>query len=279
MASETGRVTIERDVVFGTGGGRELRCNVYRPPERRAGAPSVLLVHGGGWASGDRSQLHGYGILLGRLGYVCVASEYRLTGEATWPAQIHDVKAAIRWMRANAAELGIDPEKVCISGNSAGGHLSLVAAGTPGLPVFEGDGGHAGVSTRVAASIAFYAPAAEIASGTPLAPVVQALMGEHASADALRDVSPLAHVSAAFPPTLLMHGNKDELVPQQASIRMYRALDEAAVPVELHMFADAPHGFDAAPDLGRQCASIMALFLDRYVVNPRPVQLPATATV
>lgn len=277
MASEAGRVSIERDVVFGTGGGRELRCNVYRPPEQRSGAPSVLLVHGGGWASGDRSQLHGYGILLGRLGYVCVASEYRLTGEATWPAQMHDVKAALRWMRASAGDLGIDAEKICISGNSAGGHLSLVAAGTPDLPAFEGEGGHAGVSSRVAASIAFYAPTAEIASGAPLAPVVEALIGADASAEARRDVSPLAHVSAAFPPTLLLHGNKDELVPQGASIRMYRALDEAGAPVELHLFADAPHAFDAAPDLGRQCAAIMALFLDRYVVNPRPVQLPVTA--
>ncbi|HEY7801668.1 MAG TPA: alpha/beta hydrolase [Dehalococcoidia bacterium] len=278
MAGEPGRVTIERDVVFGTGGGRELKCNIYRPPEQRDNAPSVLLVHGGGWASGDRSQLHGYGILLGRIGYVCVASEYRLTGEAKWPAQIEDVKAAIRWMRANAGMLGIDPQKISISGNSAGGHLSLVAAGTPNLPAFEGNGGNPGVSTELAASIAFYAPMAEIVPGTEESPVVATLMGPAPSAESLRNVSPLAHVSGSFPPTLLIHGNKDELVPQQASIKMYRALDQAGVPVELHMIAGAPHGFDASPELGRQCASIMALFLDRYVANPHPVQLPAAAT-
>jgi acetyl esterase/lipase len=108
-AAETGRVTVEHDVVFGTGGGRDLKCNVYVPPQPGAGRPAVLLVHGGGWVQGDRSQLHGYGILLGRLGYLCVATEYRLAGEAKWPAQLHDVKAALRWMRANAHQLGIDP--------------------------------------------------------------------------------------------------------------------------------------------------------------------------
>jgi acetyl esterase/lipase len=118
----------------------------------------VLLVHGGAWINGDRNQLHGYGILLGRIGYVCVATEYRLAAEAKWPAQIHDVKAALRWMRANADTLGIDPAKIAVSGNSAGGHLSLMLAATQNIPEFEGKSGTPGVPTDVAACIAFYAP-------------------------------------------------------------------------------------------------------------------------
>lgn len=277
MAGEPGRVTIERDVVFGTGGGRDLKCNIYRPPDQRDGAPSVLLVHGGGWAQGDRSQLHGYGILLGRLGYLCVANEYRLAGEAKWPAQIHDVKAALRWMRANAADLRIDPDKISVSGNSAGGHLSLIAAGTQDLPELEGDGGNPGVSTKVAASIGFYAPAVMAGRDVPLSPTIAFLLGDNTGPDALRQVTPLTYAGAGFPPTMLMHGNKDELVPHESSLRMYRALDEAGVPVEMHLFADAPHAFDADPQLGRQCASAMALFLDRYVANPHPVALPVAA--
>src|SRR3954469_10716803 len=113
------------------GGGRDLRCDVFRPPGDVANAPAVLLVHGGGWRSGDRSQLRGYGILLGREGYVCVASEYRLVQESPWPAQIEDVKTAIRWMRENAKQLGIDPSKIAVEGNSAGAHLALMAAGDP----------------------------------------------------------------------------------------------------------------------------------------------------
>ena len=278
MANESGRVTIERDVVVGTGGGRELRANVYRPPGQAQEAASVLLVHGGGWASGDRGQLHGYGILLGRLGYLCVACEYRLTGEAPWPAQIHDVKAALRWMRANAGDLGIDPAKISVSGNSAGGHLSLMLAGTQDMPDFEGDGGHASAGTTVAAAIAFYGPAIlATAAGGELSAPVAALLGANASQEALRSASPISYANRDFPPTLLIHGTKDELVPHEASLRMHRALDEAGAPAELHLYAGAPHAFDAVPDFGRQCASIMALFLDRHVRDPRPIQVPTAA--
>jgi acetyl esterase/lipase len=231
----------------------------------------VLLVHGGAWRTGDRSQLHGYGILLGRIGYLCVATEYRLSGSAKWPAQIHDVKAALRWMRASAGDLGIDPNKICISGNSAGGHLSLIAAGTPNVREFEGDGGNAGVATNVAAAVAFYAPAVMSAPDAPLSPSVIGVMGEGATIDALRAATPMTHVSRDFPPTLLFHGNKDTTVPHASSLRMYEALDAAGAPVELHMYNGARHAFDAVPEMGRQCAAIIALFLDRHVVSPRPV--------
>ncbi len=156
--AEQQRVEVEPGVVFGTGGGRELKCDIYHPPAAVKNGLGVLLVHGGGWVQGDRSELRGYGILLGRKGYTCVASEYRLVTESPWPACLHDVKTAIRWMRANAERLGIDPAKIVIEGNSAGAHLVLMAAGTPGVPEFEGEGGNAGVSTSVAAVIAFYPP-------------------------------------------------------------------------------------------------------------------------
>jgi acetyl esterase/lipase len=273
LRQQEGRVTVERDVVFGMGGGRELRCNVYRPPEPAKDMASVLLVHGGGWSQGDRTQLHGYGILLGRLGILCVASEYRLSGEAAWPAQIHDVKAALRWMRANAGALGIDPAKIAVSGNSAGGHLSLMLAGTPGVAEFEGEGGNPGQPTDVAACVAFYAPAI-LWTGGDLPEATAGLMGADRSEQRLRAASPITYARAGFPPTMLMHSNRDLLVPHEASLRMYRALDEAGVPVELHLFDNAPHGFDAAPDLGRQCAQLIAMFLERHVIAPAP---PANA--
>ncbi|GAB4323936.1 MAG: hypothetical protein Kow0010_05610 [Dehalococcoidia bacterium] len=264
-APTAGRVTIEEGVVFGRGGGRELRCDVFTPPGGARNAPAVLLVHGGGWREGDRTQLRGYGILLGREGFVCVASEYRLAPGATWPAQIHDVKAAIRWMRANAGELGINADQIAIEGNSAGGHLALMAAGTPNMPEFEGDGGNPGVGTEVAAVIAFYAPARLDASNQ----VIRDLLGS-ASADAASAASPLTHVSPSFPPTMLIHGNRDDVVPVGESFRMYDALDRAGVPVELHIFAGEPHAFDSGSLLGRQSAGLMRAFLARYVAVPQP---------
>lgn len=258
------RVEIERGVVFATGGGRELRSDIFRPPSGTANGIGVLLVHGGGWEHGDRTQLQGYGILLGRKGFLCVASEYRLTGEAQWPAQIEDVKAAIRWMRVNAADLGIDPEKIVISGNSAGGHLSLVAAGTANKAKFEGVGGNEGVSTAVAATIAFYPPTGlerRSWGGLP------ALFGKGAPIGTLRSASPLSYAAAGHPPTLLIHGNADETVPARESTDMYDALHAAGVPVELHMYANQPHGFDADPHLGRQCAELMMSFINRMVAS------------
>lgn len=264
-APPTGRVTIEEGVVFARGGDQDLRCDVFTPPGGADHAPAVLLVHGGGWREGDRTQLRGYGILLGRAGFVCVASEYRLAPGATWPAQIHDVKAAIRWMRANAGRLGIDPNRIAIEGNSAGGHLALIAAGTPNVPAFEGDGGNAGVSSAVAAAIAFYAPARLDPSGQ----VIRDLLGS-ADPEIARAASPVTYVSPSFPPTMLVHGNRDEVVPVGESFRMYEALERAGVPVELHVFAGEPHAFDSGSLLGRQSAELMRAFLTRYVGAPQP---------
>lgn len=263
-----GRVSIEEGVVFGTGGGRDLLCDVYTPPDDGTDRCCVILVHGGGWSGGDRTQLRGYGVLLGREGYVCVAPEYRLTGESAWPAQIHDVKAAIRWVRANAERLGIDPQRISIEGNSAGAHLALLAALTPGREELEGEGGNPGVDTSVSAAIAVYPPTlfshAERESGAvPLAALTQEL-----TEDVARLAGPLSHVTDAAPPTMLIHGTDDEVVPPLASLRMYESLVKAGVPVELHMYADQPHAFDAHPAFGRQCAAEMLLFLDRYVRRP-----------
>ncbi|MGI8792478.1 MAG: alpha/beta fold hydrolase [Acidimicrobiales bacterium] len=278
--SDKGRVRIEENVVYGTGGGRDLQCDVFHPPGEVAGAPAVVLVHGGSWRNGDRTQLRGYGVLLGREGYVCVAPEYRLLGESVWPAQIHDVKAAIRWVRANAAELGVDPERIAIEGNSAGGHLALLAAGTPDDPAFEGDGGNAGVSTRLAAAIGVYPPVlfSHGAYEDGAVPILALSDPDPGSVELAAAASPLSRVSAEYPPTMLVHGTADQTVPRAASIRMYERLLEAGVSVDLHMYADQPHAFDAQPEFGRQCAAEMLLFLNRYVRNATPAAPAAAVT-
>jgi len=255
------RVTTREGVIFGTGGGRELRCDIYEPPPAVKNGIGVLLVHGGGWSQGDRTQLKGYGGLLGRRGYTCVASEYRLTGEALWPAQVEDVKCAIRYMRANAAELGIDPDRIAVSGNSAGGHLSLLA-GAAMASSFEGEGGNEGVSSDVSAVISFYPPTGldrwEWGG-------MSTLFGKGAGVETMKAASPLEYATAAFPPVLLIHGNQDEVVPVGEATRMYEALVAAGGTAEIHVFAGQPHGFDADPKLGRLCAELMLSFLDRYI--------------
>jgi acetyl esterase/lipase len=271
-----GRVRIEEGVVFGEADGRPLLADVFHPPHLDGPAPAVLLLHGGAWRMGDRTQLRGYGLRLGREGYVCVASEYRLAPGAAWPAQIHDAKAAVRWMRGNAEDLGIDPARIAASGNSAGGHLALLLGGTAGLEEFEGVSGTPGVPADVAAVIAVYPP-------TRLPRVPSEITGEAGEldgdgggdAEAAALASPVHHAAPGFPPTLLVHGAADELVPVRASFLMYEHLVAAGTSVDLHVYADQAHAFDAEPAFGRLCATEMVSFLGRYLGRRADAATPA----
>lgn len=273
-------VTIRSGVVFGTGGGEDLRADVYAPADR-SGAdgplPAVVLVHGGAWKMGSRAVMEGYGRALAAAGFVGVASQYRLLPDHPWPAHIHDTKAAIRWTRAQAEELGVDPARIAVLGRSAGGHLALLAAGTPDLPAFEGDGGNAGVSSAVAAAVGIFPPTTFAAGprtrgSTPAA----SLLSADASADDIRLASPLAHAGPNFPPTFLLHGTGDKVVPPSASRVLYEALAAAGVPVELHLYADQPHGFAGRPDFLDLCAAEIAHFLHRHL--PAPALAPVVAS-
>lgn len=268
LAKLPGRVTIEEDVVFGSGGGRDLKCDVFRPPDDATDRAAVLIIHGGGWQNGDRSQLKGYGIQLARFGFLCVCSEYRLSGESVWPAQIHDVKAAIRWMRAHSGELGIDPEKITVLGNSAGAHLALMVGATPHVQEFEGEGGNGETASHCAAIVAVYPPT--LLRTSDVGGAIERLFGGKVARAQEDAASPLTYAREDFPPTMLIHGNDDKVVPVEASLQMYRALSEAGSKVEMHIYEGAPHAFDSAPEFGRQLVDLMALFLDRQVTNPRP---------
>ncbi len=299
-------INIKRDLVYGHGGGRALRCDVYTPTEGSAHPlPCVLLLHGGGWSAGDRGMMRDFGERLAAGGFVCVAPEYRLTGEAPWPAQIEDVQAAVRWCRSRAAELGIDATKIAAMGFSAGAHLALLAAGMasphPGplhsltnpLPEGEGIRGEGDGSDPVnlpppalgegrgegpfAAVVAVYAPVLFYTGETRPSGATPAktLLGEAASEDAARAASPLTYVGSGFPPTFLMHGTADSVVPPSASRVFYDALVQAGVPAELHLYAGQPHGFARRPDFVDLVVAEAAHFLKRQLapiaaVEPQP---------
>jgi acetyl esterase/lipase len=255
------RVELE-SVIVGRGGVRDLRADLYRPPAPNGAG--VLLIHGGGFVRGDRDQLRGYGIALGRVGYTCLACEYRLAGEAKWPAQIDDVHTALAYLHDQAPSLGVDPSKIAVSGNSSGGCLALLAAASGESPV--------------AAAVAFYAPVDFLgedarAKGAPQA--MTFLLGDDRSDARLASMSPLSYAGPRFPPTMLVTGNRDELVHWGESLKMYRALIDAGAPTEIHIFDGAPHAFDLLPDFGRQCAGLLTLFLDSHVAAPRPLVIPA----
>jgi acetyl esterase/lipase len=250
------RVEVET-LTVGQGGGRDLLADLYRPPHPNG--CGVLLIYGGAFVEGDRRQLAGYAIALGRAGYTALACEYRLAGEALWPAALEDVHTAFRFLHDEAKSFGLSTSKLAVSGNSAGGCLSLLLAGTSALPV--------------AASIAFYAPTDFLSDdarskGSPQG--MKYLLGEDVSDERLRAMSPMNYVGANFPPTLLLTGNRDARVDWKESVRMCESLNDAGSSAELHVFDGLEHAFDLAPEYGRLSAALMTRFLDSHVLSASP---------
>lgn len=270
-----GRVTIDEDVVFGRGGDRDLTCDVFTPPDapdspdagKAPNRPAILLLHGGSWRNGDKSQLKYYGIQLARFGYLCVCSEYRLSGEAVWPAQLHDAKAALRWIRGNATRLGVDADRIAVSGNSAGAHLALMLAATPDTPGLEGDGGNEDAQSHCAAAIAIYPPTLLRTTEPDDDSPVAALFGGRVDEETADTASPLTYAHRGFPPTMLVHGTADQVVPVAASLQMYEALSEAGAAVEMHIFHGQEHAFDTNVDFARQIVDLTALFFERTLLT------------
>ncbi len=261
------QVEVEKDIVFGQGGSRDLLCDIYRPAPARSKHTAVIHLHGGGFRAGSKAGTRGAQPLAER-GYTSISSQYRLMDEAIWPAQIEDVKACIRWVRANAEHLGVDPTKIAVMGYSAGGHLALVAAGSPNQPNLEGVGGHSGVDTGVAACVAFYPPAGIRVQRSP-AGTPHPMLGLDPTEEAYRGFSPINYVNAGSPPTILLHGTADQTVPVEDSLALYEAMRKAGAPVELHVIDGVTHIFDTHRDLLEASLEWIDLFLDRHVVNPR----------
>ncbi|HXC54919.1 MAG TPA: alpha/beta hydrolase [Rhizomicrobium sp.] len=261
-----------RDVVFAEAGGTELKLDIVAA-KGAANGIAILFVHGGGWRMGAREMMAPMAQEMAAHGFTCISSQYRLNSPkgAVWPAHIHDVKAAIRWTRAHAGELGIDPERIVLWGSSAGAHLVLLAAGTPDDPRLEGDAGPRGVSSKVAAVVAVHAPTgfhAGAPSGKHTSPLA-ALMGEGGSDADGHLAAPMSHVSAHFPPTLLLHGTQDRVVHHSQSQVMFDALRAARAPVDMHLYHGHGHGFARLPSMRKQVAAEAAYFLDRTVVKPQ----------
>ena len=242
--------------------------------KERATARVVLMIHGGGWRTGSKDMVAGQADVLAQHGFTCLACEYRLNPEAPWPAQIHDVKTAMRWFRVNATQLGVDPARIAAHGNSAGGHLALLLAGTVGNGKFEGEGGHPGADTSVAAVIAVY-PAVSFYVGerTSGASPATSLLGDAPTHEAASEASPITHVSPDFPPTFFLHGSGDKVVPVSASINMYNALARAGAKAEMHIYAEQPHSWARWPHWVEPTMREAAIFLDRYLNDPEKYEI------
>lgn len=265
-------VRITRDVTYAEYGTRRLKLDVYRPPAvasepTRAG---IVVVRGGKWQQGDKQ---GFGYIAGQLamsGFVTASIEYRTVDEATFPAAVHDVKAAVRWMRRHAAEYGIAPDAIGAIGGSAGAHLvAMLATATAGD--LEGEGGNAGTSSEVQAVVAMggaydLEPSSDV--GYEFVTAVTRFIGAPLEAHAaeLATASPVRHVSSRSAPLLLLHSPTDPVAPFGRVLDMEQAYRRAGARVTLKTI-DAPglHGFWGDPRYFPETRQHAAAFFHRYL--------------
>jgi acetyl esterase/lipase len=229
--------------VYREGQGRRGRLDVYVPegPAPRSGWPALVALHGGGWRGGDQGEYGRSLTPLARRGVVVFVPGYRLSGPSapSWPGNLDDVREVLAWVGRHAAEFHVDPDRVALTGASAGGHLALLAATS------EGAGRTA---PRVRAVVDFYAPTdlLSLSEGTSYAKgSIDLMLGGTASERAaLCDLaSPVRHVSPSSPPVMIIHGDDDALVPLEQSRRLAGALEEAGVAHRLIVLPGARHGF------------------------------------
>lgn len=258
---------LRTDVVYAEAGGVPLRFDHYRPLQVTGAAPAVVFVHGGGWMRGDPSQAAGNALHFAKIGIATVSISYRLAPAHRFPAPLHDVRHGLRWVRAHASELGIDPERIALLGLSAGAHLAVLAHLArdladlaPDLPPDLRD-----VSESVRAVVAHYGP---YDLGRRRSDMVDALLGGKADdAEWTRLASPLMHAAGATAPVLLIHGTADQLVSWRESERMHAVLREAGKAAELLVLDGAPHAFqvDWRGEANRRANAAMDAFLDRHL--------------
>ncbi|MDY3562488.1 alpha/beta hydrolase [Gemmata sp. JC673] len=260
-------VTFEKGVEYANPDGQHLRLNVARP--KGAGPfPCVLFIHGGGFRAGSREGYNGQIVRLAERGYVAVTVSYRLAPKYPFPAAVHDTKAAVRWLRANAKTYGIDPDRIGVTGGSAGGHLAQFLAVTADVKEFEGDGGNPTFSSAVRCVVNVYGPSdftKSYGKSVDAAEVLPLFLGgnlEKARPQHVR-ASPLYWVTPNAAPTLCVHGTEDKYVHVEQAEWLVERLKAAGVGAELLKLEGAGHGFKGKDAETAERATIA--FFDKHL--------------
>jgi acetyl esterase/lipase len=260
-------VNITENVTYAAVNGAELHLDIYQPAEHvSAGAPAVLLIHGGGWTSLDKSTMRRMGQFLAGFGFVAFAADYRLF-EGTqnrWPAQLDDMQRAVRWIRQNAAKYGVNPERLGAFGHSAGGQLAALL----GMEETQdnSDPALAKYSSRVQAVVDVSGPIDFTNEKDPdgIAFLTSLLGVDYAKhPEVWREASPAFHVSKDCAPFLIVHGTHDESVPISQAQELFEKLQAAGVPVSF-VKVDDGHTFQT-PEAKRQLAVEALAFFNRYL--------------
>jgi len=265
---DSAALTVERDVVYGTAQGTPLLLDLAMPKTGNGPFPVVVFLHGGGWSEGNRQEMNHFIEGVAGLGYVGVTVAYRLVPAARFPAQLEDCKAAVRWLRANAAKYRINPKRIGVVGFSAGGHLASMLGVTGKNDGLEGAGGNPDQSSRVQAVVSFFGLTdfstrdwpRDLENGV-IEPFLGGSFADHG--DEYRRASPITYVTRDAPPFLFFHGSEDKLVPIDQSKRLGEKLRNAGVFAEVNVLEGEGHGFTDATN--QKTMRRMLDFLDAHL--------------
>ena len=242
--------TVYRDIAYVTNGHPRQKLDLYLPKDAET-SPLMILIHGGGFKEGDKIEENAAPWL--REGYAVASFNYRFSSDAVFPAQIEDCKAAVRWLRANARKYGYDPDRFGTRGSSAGGYL-VTMLGTTGATAKFDVGENLEVSSRVQAAADRYGAtdflqmdAHRLSGGdihnSPDSPESELIGGNIAdNRDKVENANPINYVTKNCPPFIIIHGDRDLLVPHHQSELLVAALAKAGVPVTLYTVKGGGHG-------------------------------------
>ncbi len=261
-------VVYEPGVEYANPDNQHLKLDLARPKDGEGPFPAVLCIHGGGFRAGSRQGYDGLVLRLAQKGYVAATIDYRLAPQYPFPAAVYDTKEAVRWLRANAKKYHIDPDRIGVTGGSAGGHLAQFLGVTAGVKEFEGDGANREQSSRVACVVNYYGPSdftKSYGKSVDAAEVLPLFLGGNLEQQRRRHVvaSPLYWVTPDAAPTLCVHGTKDNYVAHEQAVWIVDRLKAAEVEAELLTLEGAGHGFKGAD--AEKADKAMLEFFDRHL--------------
>src|SRR5690349_944662 len=263
-------ILFESGIEYANPDNQHLQLNIARPKNSDHLLPCVLCIHGGGFRAGNRDSYNPLLVKFAGRGYVGVSASYRLAPKYQFPSAIFDVKAAVRWLKANAGAYQIDPDRIGVTGDSAGGHLAQFLGVTADIKQFEGDEGNYAQSTRIACVVNRYGPSDFTKSydkSVDAAEVLPLWLGGNLETAREKHIlsSPLNWVNPAAAPTLILHGTDDKYVAYEQGVWMRDRLKSCGVHVEMLALEGAGHGFKG-PDAQRAEAA-MFVFFDLQLKN------------
>lgn len=258
-------VEAHKDIEYAKESGQSLLLDLFVPKALTKPAPTLVFIHGGGWSGGKKEDYHVYNIDFAKRGYVTATLNYRLSGVAPYPAAVQDCKTAIRWLRAHAAEYGIDPERIGVIGGSAGGYLVMML-GYAHDPALEGSL-YKEQSSNVQAVANFYGPCDLTVEMARKAPEVTSFLKKtyEEAPELFKSSSPIFYITKDAPPTLIVHGTIDQTVPLAQSDALAAKLAEAGVPYVYDKIEGWPHTLDAAAGVNEHCQYVLDKFMSRYL--------------